>query len=294
VDDVKKFKQAANVKNIELLGPSALYFANKPEESVQNTYEITDFTFLLMVKLNITTVVTNNTLFEILCNTLSLADSGTVHPTYNSQVISINFGNDATGNVKIEVRIGRDTHKHIFEFQRAVFNNIDMPVLITLSYNKTTNLVTLIVGSDIRGFTVNNPDAITLGSAPFILNKGGEIDMNIYSMAFYNKELTHTEIDQFKRFNEYHINGISQVVQTSQATASQLAEASSKLKNLETSLSSCQKSASTASTSSNTTGATSTATATVSSTPAQFLPMKYAEGIQLPMFGHTYKDFHHN
>jgi hypothetical protein len=258
-----------------------LYFANKTEDTLQNVFEISEFTFLLMAKFTQPAIGTTpkNTLFEILCNTLSSSDSASVHPTYGSQVISINLENPNQTNVVAEVRIGRDTHKQRIEFQSSVFytNN---PILIALSYNKATKIVTLQVGSDVQSFTITNPDTITLGSAPFILNKGGEINMNIYSMAFYKKALATAEINKYKQFNDYYIDGNSQLVAMSQATASQLAEATTKLQNVQSSLSNCEKTVTTATTATPV-AASSASIASTASTTNTLLPMNYAELIYL-------------
>ena len=279
-DDSKKFVKSVNVNGIELIGPSALYFANKTEDTLQNIFEISEFTFLLMAKFTQPAGTTSkNTLFEILCNTLSSSDSASAHPTYGSQVISINLENPNQANVNAEVRIGKDTHKQTIAFQSTVFYS-DTPVLIALSYNKTSGSVKLSVGSEVYSFAITNPDTITLGSAPFILNKGGEINMNIYSMAFYKKALTTAEINQYKQFNNYYIDGNSQLVAMSQATASQLAEATTKLQNVQSSLSNCEKTVTTATPVAASAAAASAAAASTTNTTT-LLPMNYAELIYL-------------
>lgn len=301
IDDAKKNVKTANVKEIELIGPNAFQFANTPPVGADNPYELSAFTFLLMAKVVRPTApqqqppgTPKNTLFELLCNTLSSVDTSTSHPTYSSQVISINLELLDANNTNFEVRIGSDNDatKKSYLIQNSALYTADSPVLISLSYNKfanaNTGTVRLKVGEVTKTFDIQNPVKITLGSAPFILNKGGEIDINVYSMAFYKKALTDTEIDQYKNFNEYYINGINKIVDQSKTAASQLTTANEKLKNVEASLSSCQKTVATVTSSSQT---ASSQTSSSSMEPNKMLSMPRVDKLQLE-YDDVYKDYY--
>jgi hypothetical protein len=283
VDDIQGYVKSVNAKNIEFKGPNASQFANDT-----STFEISKFTFLTMVKFNGTPVVgAKNTVFELLCNTTSDDDSATTHPVYSSQVISLNLqtrsvtaGATISTFVDAIVRIGKDTNTQTIPFQHSAFyTTTGSPILISLSYDKTTKLVTLTVGNVKRTFTITTPNTITLGSAPFILNKGGEMDINMYSAAFYNKAMTDVEILTFQRFNDYYINGNNKLLEQSQTAASQLSDASKKLQKLQGDLKKCE-----ASTSSPSAAGSSQSASSSQRQPGALLSMRVPELMNLSAF----------
>lgn len=205
VDDAKKNVKVAKLKNIELKAPLALNFANNKQ-----TYEITEFTILFF--LNFKAISGSHTLFEMLCNTGFRNDSPTTNPEYYSHVISINVENRSANKIRLSATVGE---------QPLLSNDIDInliksdrPVLVGLTYDKSKkeNQVNLIIDKHTDNKYTISPlyfHPIYAGTAPVIINKLGEIDCEMYSMAYYTKALTSAEIDQFKAFNEYYINGIN-------------------------------------------------------------------------------------
>jgi hypothetical protein len=48
-----------------------------------------------------------------------------------------------------------------------------------------------------------------LGSLPVIINKNGTLPMVMYSMAYYKKALTATDMIEYIRYNMFYFNGIN-------------------------------------------------------------------------------------
>lgn len=204
-DDEKNNVKTAKLKNVELKGPLALYFAND-----RNSYEVNEFTILFMMKYN--EITGNHTLFEMLCNTLSKGDALATNPNYYSQVISINVSKQSANKVKFTVIIGTSSAS-TGDIDVAVIQN-NKPVLVSLSYDKSLDQKQVKLKIDkhtSEEFTIlnDNKNTILAGSSPVIINKGGEIDCEMYSMAYYTKKLIDSEIDEFKAYNDYYIDGIS-------------------------------------------------------------------------------------
>jgi hypothetical protein len=245
-DDSKKFVESLNLKDIELKGPNAYLFAND-----SNTFEIYEFTFLTMVDLKKEPerIDYKYTLFELICNTIAEGDQSTLHPVYNPQVISITLEKIPDSKVRIVARLGKNTYIINQDINATTFfkssDSDDVssnPLLIGLVYNKGggTGTFTLYVGPQPYAYTINPIYSIKLGTEPFIFNKGGEMDMNVYSIAFYKKALTDSDIDKFKRYNDYYIDGTNALLTQQQSVSSQLDNANKKLSELEKLLSKCQ------------------------------------------------------
>jgi hypothetical protein len=242
LDDAKKNVKVVKLKNIELKGPLALYFAND-----KNTYEISEFTVIFM--LNFKNITGSHTLFEMLCNTGVKNDSPTTNPQYVSQVISINITNVSQTNVRLSIIIG-EVSASTGDIDINLMKS-DRPVLISLSYDKSKQTQQVHLKIDKHTSEKFNIEAMYMQSiyastAPVIINKAGEIDCEMYSMAYYTKTLTDAEIDEFRAFNEYYINGISQYDKQSAESKKAVADAEKnqkenarKLSQLQSSLEKC-------------------------------------------------------
>lgn len=237
VDDAKNHVKVAKLKNVELKAPLALYFANNTD-----TYEITEFTILFM--LNFKAISGSHTLFEMLCNTGFKNDSSTTNPEYFSQVVSINVESRSSSKVRLTAQVGQAS-AFTDDFDINLLKS-DKPVLISLSYDKSkqTEQVTFKIDKHTdKKYTIPPLYLYSMyaGTAPVIINKSGEIDCEMYSMAYYTKALTSAEIDQYKAFNEYYINGINKYDQQSAASQKAVADANANQKENAKKLAALQK-----------------------------------------------------
>tara|TARA_B100000795_G_C22805909_1_gene444887 strand:- start:4374 stop:5537 length:1164 start_codon:yes stop_codon:yes gene_type:complete len=196
-----EYVNIANINNVELKGPIGIYFSNNDSKD----FNLTAFSILLMTKIN--NIKKTHTLFEILCNTHA-EDSLDSHENtqYIPNVISMNLTN-ISNEYKIDVTIGS---------QKYNLDNIDQhniidtdPILIGLIFDG--NKVKIILNKQIYTFDYDNDKKLSLGSNQFILNKNGELDINLYSFVYYKIALNDIELDNYRKFNKYYINGIYKI-----------------------------------------------------------------------------------
>ena len=190
-DKLIRFVQGANLHNIQLTGPIAMYFSN----SDVSPYELSQFSLLFMMKLH--SIQGANVLFEMLCNT-SVVD------TYIANVICMKFVEINEKYFQIEI---------IFGTERFVVSNLEKHLLV----NESVNLVALTFSANSIVIRINSTpyiftytqNTISLGSSPVIINKNGSLEMVLYSMAYYKKALTASDMTEYIRYNMFYFNGIN-------------------------------------------------------------------------------------
>jgi len=190
-DKLVRYVQGANLHNIQLTGPIAMYFSN----SDVSPYELSQFSLLFMMKLH--SIQGANVLFEMLCNT-SVVD------TYIANVICMKFVEINEKYFQIEI---------IFGTERFVIPNLEKHLLV----NDSINLLALTFGANSIVVRINSTpyiytytqNTISLGSSPVIVNKNGSLEMVLYSMAYYKKALTASDMTEYIRYNMFYFNGIN-------------------------------------------------------------------------------------
>ena len=190
-DKLVRFVEGANLHNIQLTGPIAMYFSN----SDVSPYELSQFSLLFMMKLH--GIKGTNVLFEMLCNT-SVVD------TYIANVICMKLIEIDEKYFQIEV---------IFGTERFAVPNLEKHLLV----NESVNLVALTFSANNIVVRINSTpyiftytqNTISLGSSPVIVNKNGSLEMVLYSMAYYKKALTASDMTEYIRYNMFYFNGIN-------------------------------------------------------------------------------------
>lgn len=233
-DKIIPLAKGANIQNVSLSGPAALYFAN----NTKDTFNISEFTIIFMIKL--VSLSGNSTLFEVLCNT-SVTDEYD-DPVYIPQAISMNVIRKSANMVNIDIIFG--SHKY-------TINDIDINVLvndtihlISLSYNSTNLFV--IVDSNMYTFDLVVRENITLGPLPMVINKNGELNAVMYAFAYYKKALSTVEITSFQQYIHFNLSGITDTIKEAEEYKKMLQEArdnekknNNKLKNVSKLLDKC-------------------------------------------------------
>ena len=233
-DKIIPLAKGANIQNVSLSGPAALYFAN----NTKDTFNISEFTIIFMIKL--VSLSGNSTLFEILCNT-SVTDKYD-DPVYIPQAISMNVIRKSPNMVNIDIIFG--SHKY-------TINDIDINVLvndtihlISLSYNSTNLFV--IIDSNLYTFDLVVRENITLGPLPMVINKNGELNAVMYAFAYYKKALSTVEVTSFQQYVHFNLSGITDTIKAAEEYKKMLQEArdnekknNNKLKNVSKLLDKC-------------------------------------------------------
>jgi hypothetical protein len=214
------YVESAILNGIEMKGPIALKFAND-----ESSYELTEFTILFMVKFNTNAIKGNHTMFELLGNTLSTGDTSNTSPTYQPNRVSLEFKKKSATEVDIWITIGND-ERQLTTQNISILEN-GKPILLSLVFNKNvSNQVQFKIDSLPKfEYPLIKTDIITLGSSPIIINKGGELDCELFSMAYYKKALTDAQIKQFEDFNNYYIQGINTFLSQTDEVRLSLSEA---------------------------------------------------------------------
>lgn len=196
--------KGAALKDVEMTGPLALYFANNDK-----SYELNEFSMLFMCKFN--KIEGFSTLVEMICNSISINDKKDKfdNTIYKASVISINVVSENENKMKFNIVIGSNYYE-ITGIDKNLIISDDI-VLLCLSVNN--NYVTLTINSKQYKTNNTNTDKITLGSAPFVMNKYGDIDMVLYSFAFYKTFFNENDIVAFKKYNNYYITGIYKLIE---------------------------------------------------------------------------------
>lgn len=195
--------KGANLLNVQMLGPVALYFSNKNI----SPYILSEFTLLFMLKFK--EINGNATLFEMLCNT-SVIDSknNNRQPIYIPNIVSIDIIKSNTTQIHIEITFGSKKYS---------IPQIDKNLLI----NDNINLLGLVLNEKYLDFIINNKtyrfnlndqETLTLGSQPIIINKFGELNIIMYSMAYYKKTLSSDDITDYVKYNQHYFTGMNKVI----------------------------------------------------------------------------------
>lgn len=204
-------KSAAKLINVELKGPISINFTKDPE------YKVTPFSILFMTKINKIEKCKNkkncNTLFK-----LPLASSETDCDDYKA--ISIVIEEDKNNcDLKLITNFGK------IKGEKGTWQNINKNlilnknILIGLTFDG--NDVIIIIDNLIQRYNylkreelMKECDILKMGSGNILINKDGNIDMELYSFSYYNKALNSYELDAYVKYNNYYINNIDSYIKT--------------------------------------------------------------------------------
>lgn len=190
--------KGAKLHNVQLNGPIAFYFSNTDK----SPYILSEFSLLFMIKLN--KIQGKSTLFEMLCNTNITGDD-----VYIPSNISIIIVEKDDKYFNIDIIFGSDKYR-IKDLEKHLLVN-DTTNLIGMTFNSSNIVVRINNTPYVFNYTSNN--TLTLGSLPVIINKKGALDMILYSMAYYKKALTASDMTDFIKYNMYYFNGINQFME---------------------------------------------------------------------------------
>ena len=195
--------KSAKLNGIELSGPMALKFSSKENNSLEQ------FSIFLITKIKDIDINNLQTLFEF----------GLETTDKDSLTMKLNMDNDNDkkynwGMVNLKIVKGKKDCDYSLIASLGATNyfewhKIDARLLI----NKNILIGLICYGNNIRiildnlskQFKRKNSDLI-LGSNKLKLNKGGNINMELHSFAFYNKVFNDSDIDLYIKYNNYYIN----------------------------------------------------------------------------------------
>ena len=187
--------KGADIHRVELTGPIALYFANNN----QAPFSLSEFTVIFMMKFR--DIVGSSTLLEMLCNTVVIDDND--EPTYIPNAVSINIAKTNERYVQFDIIFGTEKYT-VPDIHRNLLVNDDI-VFIAMTFDAST--ISLIVNNNVYKFEYKKP-LVSLGSLPVVINKSGELNCILYSMAYYKKVLTDKDIIDFRRYNLHYLTGM--------------------------------------------------------------------------------------
>ena len=184
----------ANINNITLSGPNSEYFSK----------ELKQFTIMFHIKIN--KLSETNTLFEMICNTTSKYDKEEDEEIYipNSVYIKLNRIKDDIYNIVINI----GSNNYIIE---DINDNIFNSDITFMSLRFNNKKIIFILNENIYNFNYDSYDLIT-SNQPVIINKKGNIDGILYNFAYYNEELSNSNINKYKQYVNFYIYGANNIV----------------------------------------------------------------------------------
>lgn len=217
-DSVLSNGVAANLLNVQLSGPLAMNFANEVL-----SYSLTEMTVIFMIKLK--EIVGHSTLFEMVGNTKVYENNDV--PVYVAHVVSIDFTRKTDKLIDITIMFGE---KNLIIPDISVDTLVnDNFLLLAMTYDGS--VIQLIIDNRTYKFTLNDKQSIVLGSMPVIINKAGELNVLLYTMAYYKKTLSLEDILSFKKFFNYNITGIQQIIDMNSQYMQELQQKEQKCQN---------------------------------------------------------------
>ncbi len=193
----------AKIDSIQLNGPNSYYFANNTE-----TNELNEFSIYFAGKFKGTNY-TNNILFELIGNTETINYPNEVK--YSQSVVNLNFMKNQNNNFDIIITIGNVVYK-------GLINNIDKSSIINndvinfyLIYNASQ--ITFGINKQIYRYKIDeNAFKVKLGSTPVIINKGGNLNLDLYLFVYYKTAISFTDIQQLSRFTYSNLSGLETAI----------------------------------------------------------------------------------
>lgn len=198
--------KGVKLNGIELNGPNSYYFANN---LVNN--ELNSFSIYFACKFKGSSF-TNNILFEMIGNTETINYPNEVK--YAPSIINLNLVKNQNNNFDIIINIGNVIYK-------GLINNIDRDVIINndivnfyLTYSSTE--IIFGINKQIYKYSVDiNAFKVKLGSSPIIINKGGNLNMDLYLFVYYKSVISFDDVQKLVKFTYSNLSGLETIVNTS-------------------------------------------------------------------------------
>jgi len=186
--------KTANLNNIQLEGPKSSSFSN-------SNINLGNFSAIFSLKINNIRESLLNCLFELyLQPSASYGDK----ITKSESVISILLKNNNT-----DCSTGFDLILY-FGKERYYWTNISKNILnknsvIILTYDVSTKKIDLYIDNLYKTFNYSGVN-LKLGSEKMIINKMGNIDMELTQFIYYNKYFTINDVDIYNQVYNYYLN----------------------------------------------------------------------------------------
>lgn len=186
--------KTANLNNIQLEGPKSSSFSN-------SNIDLGNFSAIFSLKINNIRENLLNCLFELyLQPSASYGDK----ITKSESVISILLKNNNTDCLS-----GFDLILY-FGKERYYWTNISKNILnknsvIILTYDVSTKKIDLYIDNLYKTFNYSGVN-LKLGSEKMIINKMGNIDMELTQFIYYNKYFTINDVDIYNQVYNYYLN----------------------------------------------------------------------------------------
>lgn len=198
--------KGAKLDGIQLNGPNSYYFANNPVNS-----ELNSFSIYFAGKFKGSTK-NNNILFEMIGNTESINYPDEIK--YAQSIVSLNLFKNQNNNFDIIITIGNVVYK-------GLINNIDKAVIINndvINFYLTYSSTELIFGinKQIYKYSIDtNAFKVKLGSTSIIINKGGNLNMDLYLFVYYKSVISFTDVQQLVKYTYSNLSGLETIVNSS-------------------------------------------------------------------------------
>ena len=186
--------KTANLNNIQLEGPKSSSFSN-------SNINLGNFSAIFSLKINNIRENLLNCLFELY---LQPSPSYEDTITRSETVISILLKNNNTDCLS-----GFDLILY-FGKERYYWTNISKNILnknsvIILTYDVSTKKIDLYIDNLYKTFNYSGVN-LRLGSEKMIINKMGNIDMELTQFIYYNKYFTINDVDIYNQVYNYYLN----------------------------------------------------------------------------------------
>lgn len=186
--------KTANLNNIQLEGPKSSSFSN-------SNINLGNFSAIFSLKINNIRENLLNCLFELYLQPSPLYGD-TI--TKSESVISILLKNNNT-----DCSSGFDLILY-FGKERYYWTNISKNILnknsvIILTYDVSTKKIDLYIDNLYKTFNYSGVN-LKLGSEKMIINKMGNIDMELTQFIYYNKYFTINDVDIYNQVYNYYLN----------------------------------------------------------------------------------------
>lgn len=198
--------KGVDLNGIELRGPKSFYYANNI-----TTNELKEFSVIFSMRIN-EIKEHNNILFEMIGNTEEKMDDNKKHINYTYSIVNINIkpNND---NYNFILTIGNNVYEgNINNINKSLIRHTDI-LVIGLLYSETE--ITFLINKEMYKYKTNKTFTINLGSLPVLINKQGNIDMDLYNFTYYKSIIPIGEYLKFFKHNYHYLSGINKVLSQS-------------------------------------------------------------------------------
>ena len=197
--------KGAHLNGIELQGLKSFYYANNI-----NSNELTEFSIIMSLRIN-EIKEKNNIIFEMIGNTEEIINKNNINYTYS--IININIQQNTNDNYNFILTIGNYVYSgNINNINKTIIRNSDL-LIIGLIYTETE--ITFLINKEMYKYKTNKEFTIKLGSMPLIINKYGNINMELYNFTYYKSIIPINEYLKFFKHNYHYLAGINKILNLS-------------------------------------------------------------------------------